>query len=320
MQKISIAIHGGAGTILREDLTPELEAEYRAGLQMALDAGFAVLEKGGTAITAVKAAVVHLEDNPLFNAGKGAVFTKKGIHELDAAIMDGKTLEAGAVAGVRNVRNPIKLADEIRLHSGHVFLSGKGAGEFALKQGIKLEPDDYFFSEFRYNLWCEVRDGDLYQLDHTSEKPGSLMKDKKFGTVGSVACDSEGNLASATSTGGMTNKRYGRIGDSPMIGAGTYANNTTCAISCTGHGEIFIRAVAAYDISCLMEYKKMSLKEACEEVVMKKLVSMQGEGGLIGMDAHGNASMVFNCAGMYRGLKSSDGNNMVAIYGENDSQ
>ncbi len=316
MQKISIAIHGGAGTILMEDMTPEVEQAYREGLQQALDAGYAVLENGGTAVTAVKAAVMYLEDNDLFNAGKGAVFTKKGVHELDAAIMDGSNLAAGAVAGVRNIRNPIELAEEVMRHSGHVFLSGKGANDFAIRQGIKLEPDEYFFSEYRYQQWREIRDSDLYQLDHKSDKLVGLMKDKKFGTVGAVACDSEGNIAAATSTGGMTNKRYGRIGDSPMIGAGTYANNKTCAISCTGHGEIFIRAVAAYDVSCLMEYKRMSLEDACNEIVMKKLVQMHGDGGLIGIDNQGNTALIFNSAGMYRGVKSSNGSNRIAIYGD----
>lgn len=315
MQKISIAIHGGAGTILKEDMTPELEEAYRRGLSDALQAGYAVLEIGGTAINAVKAAVVTLEDNPLFNAGKGAVFTKKGVNELDAAIMDGSTLNAGAIAGVRNVRNPIELAEEVMLHSGHVFLSGKGANDFAIKQGIKLESDDYFYSQYRYDQWREIRDSDLYKLDHKHDKLVGLMKDKKFGTVGAVACDSGGNIAAATSTGGMTNKKYGRIGDSPIIGAGTYANNKTCAISCTGHGEIFIKAVAAYDVSCLIEYKNFTLQQACEEVVLKKLVALNGEGGLIGIDAKGNAALVFNSAGMYRGLKNSEGENMVAIYG-----
>jgi beta-aspartyl-peptidase (threonine type) len=316
MQKISIAIHGGAGTILKEDMTEKLEAAYRNGLQQALYAGYAVLENGGTAVTAVKAAVVHLEDNELFNAGKGSVFTKKGLNELDAAIMNGKNLEAGAIAGVRNIRNPVELAEEVMLHSGHVFLSGKGANDFAIKRGIKLEPDEYFYSQFRYDQWREIRDSDLYQLDHKSDKLVGLMKDKEFSTVGAVACDNDGNIAAATSTGGMTNKRYGRIGDSPMIGSGTYANNKTCAISCTGHGEIFIRAVAAYDVSCLMEYKNMGLKEACEEVVMKKLLAMNGDGGLIGVDAQGNAALVFNCPGMYRGLKDSDGTNIIAIYAD----
>ena len=316
MQKISIAIHGGAGTIVKEDMTVELEEAYRNALKDALNAGYAVLEIGGSAVNAVKAAVVVMEDNTLFNAGKGAVFTKKGLNELDAAIMDGSTLNAGAIAGVRNIRNPVELAEEVMLHSGHVFLSGKGANDFAIKQGIKLEPDEYFYSQYRYDQWREIRDSDLYQLDHKADKLVGLMKNKKFGTVGAVACDGEGNIAAATSTGGMTNKRFGRIGDSPMIGAGTYANNKTCAISCTGHGEIFIKAVAAYDVSCLMEYKNMTLLQACEEVVLRKLVALHGEGGLIGMDAKGNAALVFNSAGMYRGLKNSDGENWIAIYGD----
>ncbi|MEP6582652.1 MAG: isoaspartyl peptidase/L-asparaginase [Ginsengibacter sp.] len=315
MKKISIAIHGGAGTIVKSDMTPELEEAYRQALKDALDAGYAVLENGGKAVNAVKAAVVIMEDCPLFNAGKGSVFTKKGLNEMDAAIMDGSTLDAGAIAGVRNIRNPIELAEEVMLQSGHVFLSGKGANDFAIKQGIKLEPDEYFYSEYRYDQWREIRDSDLYQLDHKSDKLVGLMKDKKFGTVGAVACDEHGNIAAATSTGGMTNKRFGRIGDSPMIGSGTYANNKTCGISCTGHGEIFIKAVAAYDVSCLMEYKNMTLQEACEEVVLKKLVAIHGEGGLIGVDSKGNCALVFNSAGMYRGARSSDGENVIAIYG-----
>jgi beta-aspartyl-peptidase (threonine type) len=315
MSKVSIAIHGGAGTILKEDMTPELEEAYRNALKDSLDAGYAVLENGGTAINAVKAAVVSMEDNVLFNAGRGSVFTKKGLNEMDAAIMDGSTLDAGSVAGVRNIRNPVELAEEVMLHSGHVFLSGKGANDFAIRQGIKLEPDEYFYSEYRYDQWRQIRDSDLYQLDHKSDKLVGLMKDKKFGTVGAVACDSEGNIAAATSTGGMTNKRYGRIGDSPMIGVGTYANNKTCAISCTGHGEIFIKAVAAYDVSSLMEYKNFTLQQACEEVVLRKLVAMHGDGGLIGVDAKGNIAMVFNSAGMYRGSRNSDGENIIAIYG-----
>lgn len=233
---------------------------------------------------------------------------------MDAAIMDGSNLKAGAVAGVRNVRNPIELATEIMLNSNHVFLSGKGGNDFAIRQGIKLEPDEYFFSQFRYDQWKAIRDSDNYSLDHTHQQLEELMKDKKFGTVGAVACDRKGNTAAATSTGGMTNKKYGRIGDSPVIGSGTYANNKTCAISCTGHGEIFIRAVAAYDVSCLMEYKNLTLQQACEEVVLHKLVQMEGEGGLIGVDAQGNATLVFNSAGMYRGLRNSDGINEVAIY------
>lgn len=319
MQKFSIAIHGGAGTILKEDMTPELEEAYRIALKESLDAGYGVLENGGSAVNAVKAAIVVMEDCPLFNAGKGAVFTKKGVNEMDAAIMDGSDLSAGAVAGVRNVRNPVELAEEVMLHSGHVFLSGKGANDFAIKQGIKLEPDEYFHSQYRYDQWREIRDSDLYQLDHKADKLVGLMKDKKFGTVGAVACDGDGNLAAATSTGGMTNKRFGRIGDSPVIGAGTYANNKTCAISCTGHGEIFLKAVAAYDVSALMEYKNLSLQEACEEVVLKKLVAMHGDGGLIGMDTKANVALVFNSAGMYRGFRNSENESEIAIYGVNSS-
>ncbi|HRH47212.1 MAG TPA: isoaspartyl peptidase/L-asparaginase [Panacibacter sp.] len=314
MEKFTLVIHGGAGTILKEDMTPELEQAYLLGLKAALDAGFASLEEGGSAVNAVKAALVILEDNMLFNAGRGSVFTKKGVQEMDAAIMDGSTLDAGAVSGVRNVRNPIELATEVMRNSNHVFLSGKGANDFAIKQGIKLEPDEFFFSQFRYDQWKAIRDSDNYSLDHTHQQLEELMKDKKFGTVGAVACDMKGNIAAATSTGGMTNKKYGRIGDSPMIGCGTYANNNTCAISCTGHGEMFIRAVAAYDVSCLMEYKGLSLNEAMNIVVHNKLIKIGGEGGMIGVDAQGNAAMVFNSAGMYRGARNSQGLDEVAIY------
>ena len=314
MQQYSMVIHGGAGTILKEDMTPELEQAYIKGLDEALAAGYAVLEQGGSAINAVKAAIVVLEDNLLFNAGRGSVFTKKGVQEMDAAIMDGKSLDAGSVAGIRNVRNPIELAAEVMINSNHVFLSGKGANDFAIKQGIKLEPDEYFFSQFRYDQWKEIRDSDNYSLDHTNKGLEELMKDKKFGTVGAVACDKNGNIAAATSTGGMTNKKYGRIGDSPLIGAGTYANNATCAISCTGHGEPFICAVAAHDVSCLMDYKGMSLKQAMHEVVNVKLVKMHGEGGMIGVDANGNAAMIFNSAGMYRAMQNSKGDKTIGIY------
>jgi len=314
MSKYTLALHGGAGTIVREDMTPDLETAYMAGLEDALKAGYAVLEEGGTAVNAVKAAVVVLEDNMLFNAGRGSVFTKKGLQEMDAAIMEGKTLMAGAVAGVRNVRNPIELAMEVMRNSNHVFLSGKGANDFAIRQGIKLEPDEFFFSQFRYDQWKAIRDSDNYALDHTHQEREDLMRDKKFGTVGAVACDRDGNIAAATSTGGMTNKKYGRIGDSPLIGAGTYANNKTCAISCTGHGEPFIRGVAAYDVSCLMEYKNLSLQEAMNIVVNDKMVKLEGEGGMIGIDAQGNAAMIFNSAGMYRGMRNSEGESEVAIY------
>ena len=314
MQPFSIVIHGGAGTILKEDMTPELEKAYSQGLDEALSAGYAVLEQGGAASNAVKAAIVVLEDNLLFNAGRGSVFTKKGVQEMDAAIMDGKNREAGAVAGVRNVRNPIELAAEVMHNSNHVFLSGKGANDFAIKQGIKLEPDEFFFSQFRYDQWKAMRDSDNYSLDHTHQGLEELMKDKKFGTVGAAACDKEGNIAAGTSTGGMTNKKYGRIGDSPIIGAGTYANNTTCAISCTGHGEPFIEAVAGYDVAAHMEYKGLSLHEAMNEVVHKKLIALEGEGGMIGVDAKANISMMFNSAGMYRAMQHSNGQKVISIY------
>jgi beta-aspartyl-peptidase (threonine type) len=314
MQKISLAIHGGAGTILKEDMTPELERAYLQGLADALEAGYVILEAGGSATNAVKAAVVSLEDNVLFNAGRGSVFTKEGVQEMDAAIMAGKDLAAGAVAGVRNVRNPVELAMEVMCNSNHIFLSGKGAHDFALKQGIKLEPDEFFFSQFRFDQWKQMQGSDDYSLDHTQQQTEGLIKDKKFGTVGAVACDCNGNIAAATSTGGMTNKKYGRIGDSPLIGAGTYANDKTCAISCTGHGEPFIRSVAAYDVSCLMEYKGMTLIEAMNEVVNIKLPKMDGEGGMIGVDAAGNVALLFNSTGMYRGARSSDGTNFTGIY------
>lgn len=312
---ITICIHGGAGTILKEEMTAELEKAYLDALQTALNAGYAVLEQGGTAVNAVKAAVVVLEDNILFNAGRGSVFTKKGTQEMDAAIMRGQDLEAGSVCGIRNVRNPVELAAEVMTNSNHVFLSGKGANDFAIKQGIKLEPDEFFFSQFRYDQWKAIRDSDNYALDHTHHHLEELMRDKKFGTVGAVACDANGNIAAATSTGGMTNKKYGRVGDSPIIGAGTYANNQTCAISCTGHGEPFIKAVAAYNVSCLMEMKGMTLQQAMDETVLRKLKDMDGEGGMIGVDAEGNFAMIFNSAGMYRGVKNDKGINEVAIYG-----
>jgi L-asparaginase / beta-aspartyl-peptidase len=314
MNKFTIAIHGGAGTILKSMLTPALETQYKAGLQEALDAAYTILAAGGKSIDAVEVAATYLENNILFNAGKGAVFTNDGAHEMDACIMDGSNLAAGAVAGVRNVKNPILLSKHIMLHSGHVMLSGKGAHDFAIQQGIELATDDYFYSKFRHDQWVEVRDSEIYTLDHTVDKRDALNKEKKFGTIGAVALDIHGNIAAATSTGGMTNKRFGRVGDTPVIGSGNYANNKTCAISCTGHGEFFLRAVVAYDVSCLMEYKGMNLKEACEFVVLDKLKKFGGEGGLIACDTEGNYQLTFNSDGMYRGARTSDGHNMVAIY------
>jgi beta-aspartyl-peptidase (threonine type) len=313
----TLAIHGGAGNIIPSILNPQLEQQYTQGLTEALDNGSAVLRKGGTALDAVVVAISTLEDNPLFNAGKGSVFTKKGLNEMDASLMDGSNLAAGAIAGVRNIKNPIQLAREVMLHSGHVLLSGSGALEFAINQGMTMTPDEYFFNKERYDQWVEIRDTNFTQLDHKGDnlKGHAPNPDYKFGTVGAVACDEQGNLAAGTSTGGMTNKRFGRIGDSPVIGAGTYANNKTCAISCTGHGEFFLRAVVAYDVSCLMEYKGLSLGEAAEIVIKDKLVKLGGEGGLIAVDAKGNYNFCFNSAGMYRGMRNSEGKEVVAFYG-----
>src|SRR5690606_17635528 len=260
MQKTAIAIHGGAGTLLKGQMTAEKEELYRNALQNALDSGYLLLEQGGTAVDAVEEAVRVLEDSPLFNAGKGSVFTSEGTHEMDAAIMDGKTLNAGSVSLISGIRNPISLARDVMEKSEHVFLAGEGAMRFAEHLDYKLEDEEYFYDDLRHRQWQEIKDTDNFQLDH------SKSKDSKFGTVGAVACDTHGNIAAATSTGGMTNKRFGRIGDSPILGAGNYANNKTCAVSCTGSGEYFIRGVVAYDVSCLMEHKEMSLAQASNEV------------------------------------------------------
>lgn len=308
MGTFSIAIHGGAGTLVKGMMTPDLETKYREALIQALDAGYNILENGGTAIDAVEIAVKHLEDSPLFNAGRGSVFTAKGTHEMDASIMDGQTLNAGAVSLISGIKNPISLARDVMEKSEHVFLAGEGAMTFAKELNYKLEDANYFYDEFRHKQWLEIKDTDSFQLDH------STKKDSKFGTVGAVACDQEGNIAAATSTGGMTNKKWGRVGDSPMIGAGNYANNKTCAVSCTGSGEFFIRGVVAYDVSCLMEHKNMSLKEAANEVINKRILKIGGDGGLIAVDSKGNIAMPFNTEGMYRGCKSSMGTETIAIY------
>jgi len=310
MNKHAIAIHGGAGTILRALMTPEKEAQYKQGLQNALLAGNEILSAGGSSLDAVEAAVMSMENFPLFNAGKGAVFTNKGTHEMDASIMEGKNLEAGAVSGISNVQNPVRLAKIIMQKSGHVFLQGSDAELFAKTMNLPFQNNEYFYTAERYKQWQDVKDTDGYQLDHTVLETG----EKKFGTVGAVALDIHENLAAATSTGGMTNKRFGRVGDSPIIGAGTYANNNTCAISCTGHGEFFMRAVVAYDISCLMEYKGYTLQQACNYVVKDKLVKMGGEGGLIGLDVFGNVELCFNSDGMYRGYLKQGENPFIGIY------
>lgn len=308
MKTFSIAIHGGAGTLVKGMMTPELEYKYKYALKVALNIGYAILEEGGTAVQAVEEAVISLEDSPLFNAGKGSVFTANGTHEMDAAIMDGKNLMAGAVSLITGIKNPVSLARDVMEKSEHVFLAGEGAIEFAKQLDYKLEDESYFYDEYRYKQWQEIKDTDNFQLDH------SVKKDSKFGTVGAVACDQYGDIAAATSTGGMTNKKWGRVGDSPMIGSGNYANNKTCAISCTGSGEFFIRGVVAYDVSCLMEYKGLSLEEASNEVIKKRILEINGDGGLIAVDAQGNIAMPFNTEGMYRACKSSSGKEDIAIY------
>lgn len=310
MKNIAIAIHGGAGTITKASLTPEKEEAYKKALKVAVEAGHQLLARGGSALDAIEMAVASMEDTPLFNAGKGAVFTNEGRHEMDAAVMWGKTLEAGAVASVRSIKNPVKLARAVMEHSQFVLLGSYGAEEFARTQDIEFMPHEYFYDEYRYKQWIEALESGSVSLDH-SEK-----KEKKFGTVGAVAVDAEGNVAAATSTGGLTNKKYNRIGDSPLIGAGTYANNQTCAVSCTGTGEFFIRAVAAYDVCCLMEYKGYTLQQACEEVVMHKLVKLGGEGGLIAITPAGEIALPFNSEGMYRASKKNEDETFTAIYKE----
>ncbi len=312
MNKYAIALHGGAGTILRTQLTPEKETAYKNALKTALDAGEEILKKGGSSLDAVEATVISLENCPLFNAGKGAVFTHNGKHDMDASIMNGFDLSAGAVSGVDRVKNPVKLARAVMEKSEHVFLSGSGAMQFAEKIHADLEDDDYFFVEMRYQQFQEALKSDGVFLDHNINH--NENGEKKFGTVGAVALDIHGNLAAATSTGGMTNKKFGRVGDSPVIGAGTYANNNTCAISCTGHGEFFLRSVVAYDISCLMEYAGMNLKQACDKVVKDKLVKIGGEGGLIAVDKFGNIELSFNSEGMYRAMKTHDSDSFIGIY------
>ncbi len=308
MNTFSIAIHGGAGTLVKGMMTSELEKQYKTALKEALDAGYSVLESGGTSVDAVEKAVVILEDSHLFNAGKGAVFTADETHEMDASIMNGKNLNAGAVSLISGIKNPISLAYDVMEKSEHVFLAGEGAIQFAKMNNFSIEPSSYFYDDFRHKQWLEIKDTDSFQLDH------SKKKDSKFGTVGAVACDLDGNIAAATSTGGMTNKRFGRVGDSPMIGAGNYANNKTCAISCTGSGEFFIRGVVAYDVACLIEHKEMSLLEAADEVIHKRIIEIGGDGGLIAVDSKGNIAMPFNTEGMYRATKSSNGNEEVSIY------
>lgn len=293
-------------------MSPELQERYEGSLRTALDAGYAILEGGGTALDAVTATVKSLEDFPLFNAGRGAVFTYDGVHELDASIMDGRDRACGAIAGVSGIRNPVTLARAVMEQSEHVLLAGKEAERFAAQLGFTTEAAEYFFTQQRHDQLRDALDAGRMQLDH-SDKP-RYPDEKKFGTVGAVALDAAGNLAAATSTGGMTGKRWGRVGDSPIIGAGTWADNETCAVSCTGHGEFFIKAVVGHDIHCLMSYRGLSLQEASDVVVHDKLVKMGGEGGLVAVDAQGNIAMPFNSEGMYRARRSSALEPLVEIY------
>jgi beta-aspartyl-peptidase (threonine type) len=320
-----LAIHGGAGTILPDPNNPEKQKKYERALDTALQIGYDTLAKGATALDAVETVVRYLENNPLFNAGRGAVFTNKGVNELDASIMDGKTLAAGAIAGVTTIKNPITTARAVMEKSNHVMLIGKGAEEFAKEQHHILVKPSYFYTSDRWKDLQRVKDAEqklrktgssktaynllpIEQIDARNNIMG------KYGTVGATALDSYGNLAAATSTGGMTNKRYGRVGDVPIIGAGTYANNATCAISCTGWGEYFIRLVMAKSLSDLMEYKGMRIDDAATEMIHNKLPNLGGDGGLVGVDKDGNITMQFNSAGMYRGYIKSNGERKVAIF------
>ena len=302
-----IAIHGGAGTLPRADMSAEAERRYRSGLREAIDAGFAVLQGGGTSMDAVTRAVVLLEDNPLFNAGKGAVFTLDGRNELDAAIMDGSTLKAGAVCGVTRIRNPVTLARAVMEKSEHVMLAGTGAEEFAAAQGFSFVPQSYFHTPERWQQLERIRRGDAGL---------SALTISHIGTVGAVAVDAHGGLAAATSTGGMTGKRYQRIGDSPIIGAGTYADNRSCAVSATGHGEVFIRTVVAHDICARMRFGGRSIGAAVREVVLGELPPLGGEGGVIAIDARGEIAIEFNSEGMFRASRRQGEEVRIGIYAE----
>jgi beta-aspartyl-peptidase (threonine type) len=310
--RIMLVIHGGAGTITRASMTPEREAEYRQKLTEALRTGQAILAKGGSSLDAVEATIRVMEDSPLFNAGKGAVFTHDGRNELDASIMDGRNRAAGAVAGVSIVRNPITAARAVMEKSKHVLLTGRGAELFATKMGLEIVDPSYFWTERR---WKQLQDDLVKEEGQKPRADARFAEEKKFGTVGAVALDRSGNLAAGTSTGGTTNKQFGRVGDSPIIGAGTFADNATCAVSATGEGEFFIRWSVAHDISSLMAYRGMSVKEAAEEVINHKLKAIPGaEGGVIALDAHGNFATPFNTEGMYRGWIGADGVPHVEIY------
>jgi L-asparaginase / beta-aspartyl-peptidase len=306
----TLAIHGGAGALSKTDMTPEKEQQYRTALDSALTIGETILKSGGTALDAVTQTIVFLEDCPLFNAGRGAVFTHEGENELDASIMEGKTQAAGAIGGVKTIKNPITVARMVMEKSKHVMLTGRGAEQFAREQGVPVCDPKWFYTEARWKILQET-----IEKEKKKEKSGALYQnpDYKYGTVGCVALDQQGNLAAGTSTGGMTNKRWNRLGDTPVIGAGTYASNDACAISCTGHGEFFIRYAVAYDVYALMSYKGMGLADAANFVVKQKLVEKGGEGGLIAVDKNGNVALPFNSEGMYRGW-AKPGVREVGIY------
>ncbi|MEE3245820.1 MAG: isoaspartyl peptidase/L-asparaginase [Bacteroidota bacterium] len=319
-QEFAIIIHGGAGTILKKNMTDSMEQAYKAKLTEAIKIGYEILKNGGNSLEAVQRTINVMEDSPLFNSAKGAVFTHDGKNELDASIMDGATLNAGAVAGVTTVRNPINLAYEVMTNSEHVMLSGKGAETFAKEKGIELVDPSYFFTQNRYDALQRALD--RKKQDSVSKATAfydPYIKDEKFGTVGCVALDINGNIAAGTSTGGMSNKRYNRIGDSPIIGSGTYANNATCGVSSTGWGEYFIRGQVAYDISAQMEYAEKSLSEATANVIQEKLTKLGGTGGIVALDHYGNPSMEFNTEGMYRAYMNDQGELTLGIYKENEN-
>ena len=321
-----LVLHGGAGVIKREQMSPELEARYRATLTAALETGYGVLERGGTALDAVIATVQVLEESPLFNAGRGAVFNADGICELDASIMEGETLRAGAVAGLQHVQSPIQLARDVMEHSKHVMLIGSGAEKFAESRGHKLVPNEYFHTDFRRKQLERAKERESRTDNGTASRPPDLSspgiggddwfsREQKYGTVGCVALDRQGNLAAGTSTGGMTNKRFGRVGDVPVIGAGTYANNQTCAVSSTGWGEFFIRATVAHDIAAQIEYRDEDVASAAA-ATLAKVAKLGGDGGVIALDRRGNYTMDFNSEGMYRAAHLSGRTPIVAIYGD----
>jgi L-asparaginase / beta-aspartyl-peptidase len=311
-EKFGLVIHGGAGTIERSNMTPEKEREYRAGLERALTAGYEILKRGGSSLDATEAAVRVLEDDPHFNAGRGSVFTSAGTNEMDAAIMDGKTLAAGAVAVLKHVKNPISLARLVMEKSGHVMMDGEGAEAFAKENGMELVDQKYFFTEARWEALQKIKAAEKKRTSGAG-KAFVITDQDRHGTVGAVALDKNGNLAAATSTGGTTNKRPGRVGDTPVIGAGTYANNATCAVSGTGDGEYFIRALVGHNVSALMQYRGMSLKDAAQ-AALDKVAKLGGTGGLIAIDHQGNIALPFNTQGMYRGYVDSSGKFVIEIY------